>query len=160
MFSRGAELFRRSRTLRKLCPEAWDAGFWRGEEHYLRLFHSCGDAVWLGEASTNYTKRPMVDGVPERLHRFNPEARFIYVMRDPIERTISHYWHMVSYHAERRPILKAIKPSPSISTSATMRCSSHRSSSGSARTVSPSYPSNNSPARQWRRCGRFTTGSA
>ena len=30
-------------------------------------------------------------------------------MRDPTERTISHYWHMVRYNAEYRPILSAIK---------------------------------------------------
>jgi hypothetical protein len=33
-------------------------------------------------------------------------------MRDPIERTISHYWHMVRYNAERRPMLEAIKADP------------------------------------------------
>jgi Sulfotransferase family len=98
--------------LRTLWPEAWDQGFWRSEEHYLRLFQDCGDALVLGESSTNYTKGPLVDGVPERIHDFNPDARFIYLMRDPIERTISHYWHMVRYHAERRPMLEAIKTDP------------------------------------------------
>ncbi len=43
---------------------------------------------------------------------YNPGARFIYLMRDPNERTISHYWHMVRYHAERRPMLEAIKTDP------------------------------------------------
>jgi Sulfotransferase family len=100
------------KQLRTLWPEVWHRGFWRSEQHYLRLFRTCGDAVVLGEASTNYTKRPLISGVPERIRSFNPEARFIYVMRDPIERTISHYWHMVSYHAERRPILEAIKAEP------------------------------------------------
>lgn len=98
--------------LRDLWPEAWDLGFWRSEAHYLRLFQDCGDALYLGEASTNYTKRPLVSGVPERLYEFNPEARFIYLMRDPIERTISHYWHMVRYHAEQRPMLEAIQSDP------------------------------------------------
>jgi hypothetical protein len=98
--------------LRTLWPEAWDLGFWRSEETYLNLFRSCGDAVILGEASTNYTKRPLVAGVPERIYRFNPDARFVYLLRDPVERTISHYWHMVRYNAERRPILEAVKTEP------------------------------------------------
>jgi hypothetical protein len=34
-------------------------------------------------------------------------------MRDPIERTISHYWHMVKYHKESRSILQAVKQDPS-----------------------------------------------
>jgi hypothetical protein len=100
------------RQLRTLWPEAWDRQFWRSEDHYLQLFQGSGDAVHLGESSTNYTKGPLVDGVPEGIHNFNPDARFIYLMRDPIERTISHYWHMVRYHAERRPMLEAIKAEP------------------------------------------------
>jgi len=100
------------KQLRALWPKAWDLGLWRSEERYLDLFRTNRDAVLLGEASTNYTKRPLVSGVPERIGRFNPDARFIYLMRDPVERTISHYWHMVRYHAERRPILDAIKTEP------------------------------------------------
>lgn len=100
------------RQLRTLWPEAWDEGFWRSEDNYLQLFRSAGDASHLGESSTNYTKRPLADGVPERILEFNPDARFIYLMRDPIERTISHYWHRVRYHAERRPMLQAIKAEP------------------------------------------------
>ncbi len=96
-------------ALRRIWPDAWDLGLWRDEEHYLRLFQSTGDAVILGEASTNYTKLPLVPGVAKKIHLFNPEARFIYIMRDPVERTISHYWHMVRYHAERRPMLDAIR---------------------------------------------------
>lgn len=100
------------RQLRSVWPGAWDLGLWRSEENYLKLFRSSGDAVVLGEASTNYTKRPFISGVPERIHRFNPDARFIYLLRDPVQRTISHYWHMVRYHAERRPMLEAIKTEP------------------------------------------------
>ncbi len=98
--------------LRKIWPKAWDLKLWRDEENYLRLFQSSGDAVVLGEASTNYTKLPLVDGVAERIHQFNPEARFIYLMRDPVQRTISHYWHMVRYHTERRPMMEAICAEP------------------------------------------------
>jgi len=98
--------------LRTLWPEAWDLGFWRSEDNYLDLFRENRDAIHLGEASTNYAKRPFVDGVPERIHDFNPDSRFIYLMRDPIERTISHYWHQVRHSAEHRPMLEAIKSDP------------------------------------------------
>ena len=100
------------KQLRKLWPDTWDAGFWRSEEHYLQLFQSAGEAFLLGEASTNYTKLPLVPGVAERILHFNPDARFVYLMRDPVERTISHYWHMVRFHAERRPILEAVRAEP------------------------------------------------
>ena len=87
----------------------WERGLWRSEERYLELFRSAGDATILGEASTNYSKLPIVPGVPERIAAFNPEARFIYLLRDPVERAISHYWHMVRHHAEHRPIAEAVR---------------------------------------------------
>ena len=97
------------RDLRKLWPEMWEQGLWRNEERYLELFRYGGDALILGEASTNYTKLPLAPGVPERIAAFNREARFIYLMRDPVERAISHYWHMVRHRAEHRPIAEALR---------------------------------------------------
>jgi hypothetical protein len=56
------------------------------------------------DQATSYTKLPLAPGVVERIAAFNPDARFIYLLRDPVERAVSHYWHMVHHHAERRPI--------------------------------------------------------
>ena len=90
----------------------WDQGYWRSEDNYLRLFGEAQDATILGEASTNYAKFPLVTGIPERIHSFNPDARFIYILRDPVERTISHFWHRVRYHAELRSPIHAVKADP------------------------------------------------
>jgi hypothetical protein len=100
------------RHLKTIYPEMWERGLWRSEERYLDLFRPAGAAPVLGEASTNYTKLPMVPGVSERIAAFNPEARFIYLLRDPVERAISHYWHMVRHHAEHRPIAEAVRRDP------------------------------------------------
>lgn len=90
-------------------PAAERLGLWGKEEQYLRLFANSGDAAFLGESSTLYTKAPRVTGVPERIAGFNPDARIIYVMRDPVERTISHYWHQVRWEKEHRDMLGAIR---------------------------------------------------
>jgi hypothetical protein len=90
----------------------WERRLWRSEERYLELFRPSGGARILGEASTNYTKLPLTPGVPERIAAFNPEARFIYLLRDPIQRAVSHYWHMVRHHAEYRPIADAFRRDP------------------------------------------------
>jgi hypothetical protein len=95
--------------LRGIYPEMWQLGLWRSEERYLELFRPAGDAPILGEASTSYTKLPLAPGVAERIAAFNPDARFIYLLRDPVERAISHYWHMVRHHTERRPIADALR---------------------------------------------------
>jgi hypothetical protein len=95
--------------LRAIWTDMWERGIWRSEQRYLELFESAGDAIILGEASTNYAKHPLVTGVAERIQAFNPDARFIYILRDPVERTLSHYWHMARYHAEQRPIVEAFR---------------------------------------------------
>ena len=44
-----------------------------------------------GESSQNYTKRHIYQGVPERIKELiGNDARFIYVVRDPIKRLVSH----------------------------------------------------------------------
>jgi hypothetical protein len=91
-----------------LQPFLWKQGYWRSEERYLKLFQSDKNELFFGEASVYYTHLPHATGVAERLNRFNPQARLIYIMRDPIERTISHYWHRVVYNDEHRTMLQAV----------------------------------------------------
>jgi len=82
----------------------------RGEDWYLSLFaDATAQHKYIGESTTDYTKRPNYSGVPERIHAFNPDARIIYIMRDPVERAISHYWWEVAYSTEGRDMLTAIK---------------------------------------------------
>ena len=87
----------------------------QGEDWYLNLFEQDGSFRYRGESSTHYTKLPVYRGVAERLFRFNPDARLIYIMRNPIERLVSHYWHNVRdpvYGRERRALLKAVRKRP------------------------------------------------
>lgn len=93
-------------------PEMEARGYWRGEDAYLTLFDGAGDAKVIGESSTLYSRAPHVSGVAERIHRFNPDARFIYLLRNPLERSVSHYWHWVRRKRERRDMLKAFTNEP------------------------------------------------
>lgn len=78
-------------------------------EWYQGLFEGAGEARIVGESSTDYTKRPFFEGVPDRIAAFAPDARFIYMMRDPIRRAISHYWHDARQFFQERPILEAMQ---------------------------------------------------
>lgn len=61
---------------------------------YLELFAGANEAhLYVGEGSTDYAKIPQYEGVAERIKDFSPEAKIIYVLRNPWKRTISHYWH-------------------------------------------------------------------
>lgn len=98
--------------LEAVWPEMWRKGFWKSEAAYLALFADKPGVQMIGESSTDYTKRPLIDGVVERIAAYNPQARFVYIMRDPVERTISHYWHMVELRGELRAPLDAIVSEP------------------------------------------------
>jgi sulfotransferase family protein len=46
-----------------------------------------------GESSPHYTNLPRFEGVAERIESHCPDARLIYMVRDPINRVLSHWVH-------------------------------------------------------------------
>lgn len=72
--------------------EAWE----RGIEWYRGCFTSGATTRAIGETSINYTKRHRLPGVPERAAGVVPDAKLIFIGRDPIERMESHYRHYVA----------------------------------------------------------------
>jgi hypothetical protein len=98
--------------LRTLWPYGWELGFWRSVDTYLDLFSGAGTAAYAGEASTSYTHLPRMPDIARRIHEFSPDARILYIMRDPVDRTISHYWHAVQFFGEYREPLAAIRDEP------------------------------------------------
>ena len=62
-----------------------------------------------GESSTHYTKHPAYPGVPERIAEVAPDAKLIYVVRDPLERCISQWVHNVAAGRERRSLDDALR---------------------------------------------------
>lgn len=67
-----------------------------------------GEAQIHGEASTSYTMFPQYRGVPERMYSVVPEAKLIYVVRDPLERIVSDYIHDYARGKEHREIAEAL----------------------------------------------------
>ncbi len=60
---------------------------------WLEVYRSYFDpgAKVTGESSTAYTRFPAVPGVAQRMATLIPDARLIYMVRDPIERAVSSY---------------------------------------------------------------------
>lgn len=87
-------------------------GLAQNEERYLDLFRGAGDRPIAGESSTFYTRLPWYTGVPERMGRFAPDARIVYLMRDPVERTVSDYLFHVQLGVERRDVPAALVEHP------------------------------------------------
>jgi hypothetical protein len=74
---------------------------------YERLFESA--APVRGEASVCYTHYPRRKGVPERIKECVPGAKFLYVVRDPIARSVSQYRYSVAVEGERRSVQEVLR---------------------------------------------------
>jgi hypothetical protein len=80
----------------------WPGGRRFTDSAYQRLFES--PLPVRGESSVTYSYFPYPAGVPARIAAVAPDARFIYLLRDPVERAVSHYrWH-VAIGRERRSL--------------------------------------------------------
>jgi hypothetical protein len=75
---------------------------------YLSTFDEGRDAAYRGESSTLYAMHPSIPGVAGRIAAMSPDARIIYMVREPVARTISHYWQETLWLHETRPMAEAL----------------------------------------------------
>ena len=59
---------------------------------YHDLYSPIGDQI-CGEGSTMYTFLPEYRDTHLRLYEYNPNLKFLYIMRQPVERVMSNYAH-------------------------------------------------------------------
>lgn len=78
----------------------------KGADWYKRQF--TGNARIFGESSPGYTMYPVRQGVPQRMYELVPDAKLIYLVRDPIKRMISHYLDRFKGGREQRPVEQAL----------------------------------------------------
>ena len=83
-----------------------DARPGRDPQWYESLFES--KAKWAFEASPAYAHRHLYPDVPGRMHALVPEVKLVYLVRDPVERTVSHYVHNYADGRESRSVSEAI----------------------------------------------------
>lgn len=77
----------------------FNAGGWKGNwqlglDWYRTNFDPA--AQIRGEATPNYTQHDVFPGTAERIAATVPHAKLIYLVRDPIQRIVSHYLHRVA----------------------------------------------------------------
>jgi hypothetical protein len=71
-----------------------------GPQFYDDLFPAFAEAArYRGESSTGYQIFP---GVPERLRTSAPDCRLVFLLRNPVDRAISHYRWLVALGIEAR----------------------------------------------------------
>lgn len=86
----------------------------KGMAWYSGLFATAPEGSLMGEASTHYTKLPTHPKAVERLKKYLPNARFVYVMRHPMDRLVSHYMHEWSTGVYHCGIEEAINKYPEL----------------------------------------------
>jgi hypothetical protein len=83
-------------------PLLFTAPDWRERvAQYRELFGS--EAPVRGESSTGYSGYPWTPEIPDRIRSAVPDARIVYVVRDPVPRTLSHYAQNVWDGKQVRP---------------------------------------------------------
>ena len=83
-----------------------DKNWNKGVEWYRANF--VGQEKIYGESSPNYTDYPREKNVPQRMFSVIPAAKLIYVVRNPVERIVSHYIHLSAIGKEHRSIDRAL----------------------------------------------------
>ncbi len=61
-----------------------------------------------GESSPHYTNRPRFNGVADRIHQYCPDARLLYMVRDPIKRILSQWVHATGAGYETRDFVPTL----------------------------------------------------
>ena len=80
----------------------------RDKKKYLSLFRNVTDETAIGEASPTYLWDPKT---PKLIYDLIPDAKFIMILRNPIERAYSHYLFLLSLGSESSDFSTAIKKS-------------------------------------------------
>jgi len=88
-------------------PMFFEAEYERGLEFYRTTYFS----HWREEAAVGEGRvyNLFLPFVPPRIHACFPDARLITILRDPVERAFSHWWHRHSFGLENLPFDAAIE---------------------------------------------------
>ncbi|MCA0995108.1 sulfotransferase family protein [Alloyangia pacifica] len=104
------EELRERQLMESMRPEATDL------DAYLGLFAHGPHAKYRMEASPSYSSYPVFSGIPERIAAASPDAHIIYMVRNPVDRAISHYWQDRKILKENRTALEALSDPENIYT--------------------------------------------
>jgi len=82
-------------------------------DRYHQMFNHEGKIY--GEGSTTYTSHPHFNKqIVDDIYHYNPMMKFIYIIRNPVERVISHYMHAFQRGYIKCSIDEAIEKVPII----------------------------------------------
>ena len=79
-----------------------DRNWARGRRWYESHFRNCGTI--RGDVNPNYAMFPLCNHVPQRMHQLYPDCKIVFLVRDPVERLLSHIHHNWAVSKEDRKL--------------------------------------------------------
>ena len=74
-----------------------------GADHYATQFKDAGQAIAVGEKTPSYSEQVRHPNIPGRIRQTLGPVKLVWIFREPVARTISHYRHAVVQKAIRAP---------------------------------------------------------
>ncbi|SUZ31963.1 hypothetical protein ROE7235_01714 [Roseibaca ekhonensis] len=84
----------------------------QAQAQYRQLFAAGADCRYRGESSTKYAKAPYFTGVADRIAATCPDARILFMVRDPVARIVSQYLFYRRVQGETLPLRAAVAQNP------------------------------------------------
>jgi len=70
-------------------------------EDYYKFFERVENEKYMGEATPIYSETTLIPDLPNRLHKYNPDAKIIYLVRNPLDR-LKSVWRQLLYRGHDR----------------------------------------------------------
>lgn len=86
-----------------------ESNFERGLKWYSEFFREAAGKTILGESCPEYL---YFNKVPGRIARCLPHIKLLFILRNPVDRAYSGYWHSVRYGFERLSFEEALIEEP------------------------------------------------
>ena len=81
----------------------------KGLDWFSALFSDRKNQSVVAQTSPLYMYMP---NVPKRIHTVVPSAKIIFILRNPIDRAYSHYWHEIRFGYENLSFVDALEAEP------------------------------------------------
>ena len=82
-----------------------DSNYKKGEKWYSSWFKSYTTQNIIGEKTPAYCYDPKV---AERIYQQNPKMKLIWILRNPVKRTYSNYWHYIRIGKENLSVADSL----------------------------------------------------
>lgn len=86
----------------------------KGFGWYSSLFSDASSSDLLGEASTHYTKLPTYPKTLDRMKAVLENPKLVYIIRNPVERAMSHYIHEWTEARMGNDLIEALNKHPEL----------------------------------------------